>query len=149
MTTAAAWADPGALTVTGGPTGPLRLSIDEIRQLPPARIMAETEHGGSTEYDCVTIAAFLSKADFPMGESIRGKKLADYLIAEAHDGYRAVFSLPEIDPQFTDRTVYLCHTRSGRPLPADEGPFRLIIPKEQRHARWMRQVELLSVRTAP
>jgi hypothetical protein len=82
-----------------------------------------------------------------MGTAIRGKRLADYLLVTARDGYRAVFALPELDPEFTDRTVFLCFARDGSAIPADEGPFRLVGPQEKRHARWVRQVIGFTLKT--
>ena len=36
-----------------------------------------------------------------------------YLIAEAHDGYKSVFSWAEVDPTFTDRKVYVVTSGTG------------------------------------
>jgi len=33
--------------------------------------------------------------------------LANYLLAEAADGYRAAFAFPEFDPAFNDRVIIL------------------------------------------
>jgi hypothetical protein len=37
--------------------------------------------------------------------SLRGKKLADYLLVETADGYRVVFALPEFDASFKQTHV--------------------------------------------
>jgi len=44
------------------------------------------------------------------------------VIVEATDGYRAVFSLAELDPELTDRIILLADTKDGQPLPPHEGP---------------------------
>jgi hypothetical protein len=49
---------------------------------------------------------------------------------EVTDGYRAVFSLAELDPELTDRIVLLADTKDGQPLPPREGPLRIIVPGE-------------------
>ncbi|MFO0893059.1 MAG: molybdopterin-dependent oxidoreductase, partial [Isosphaeraceae bacterium] len=61
------------------------------------------------------------------------------------DGYRAVFALPELDPDFTDRPVLLADRRDGRPLPGKDGPLQVIVPSDKRHSRWVRQVVALRV----
>ena len=49
-----------------------------------------------------------------LGEATRGAVLANYLIAEAADGYRVVFALPEVDPAFTD-FIFLLADRRNQP----------------------------------
>ena len=68
------------------------------------------------------------------------------VLVEATDGYRALFSLAEIDPELTDRVILLADAKHGQPLPPREGPFRIIVPGEKRPARWVRQVKALTVR---
>ena len=80
------------------------------------------------------------------GEAIRGKALANYVLAEAADGYCVVFALPEMDPAFTDLTFLLADRRDGQPLGEVDGKLRIVVPHEKRHARWVRQVVALSIR---
>lgn len=68
------------------------------------------------------------------------------VLVEAADGYGAVFSLAELDPELTDRVVLLADTKDGQPLPARDGPFRIIVPGEKRPARWVCQVKAVTVR---
>ena len=49
---------------------------------------------------------------------------------------------------FTDRVVLLADRRDNQPLPTAEGPLRLVIPDEKRHARWVRQVVSIHLRRA-
>ena len=74
--------------------------------------------------------------------------MRSYVIVEASDGYHAVFALPEFDPDFTDRVIILADRRDGRALPSPEGPFRVIVEGEKRHARWVREVTNLDVEQA-
>ncbi len=50
---------------------------------------------------------------------------------QALDGYQAVFALPEIDPEFTDRVILLATAKDGSPMPDAEGPFRIVRPGEK------------------
>jgi hypothetical protein len=83
------------------------------------------------------------------GERMRGKALANYLVVEASDGYRAVFALPELDPGFTDRIILLADQKDKKPLDEKHGPLQVIVPGEKKHARWVRQVIALKVKLAP
>ena len=63
------------------------------------------------------------------------------VLVEATDGYRAVFSLAELDPELTDRVILLADTKDSQPLPPREGPFRIIVPGEKRPALTSRNTE--------
>ena len=48
-----------------------------------------------------------------------------------------------------NRKVLLVDRCGGQPLGDDDGPLRLIAPEESRPARWVRQVQSITVVTAP
>ena len=106
-------------------------------------------HRVSGRYSGVSLSDLLTLVGAPRGDSLRGKALTTYVVVQAADGYRVVFSLAEFDPGFTDRIAILVDSRNGAPLPADEGPYRLIVPDEKRPARWARQVVRIELRSAP
>ena len=135
-----------ALAIAGVQATEQTLTLDALRQLPVRRVRVQLENGTPAEYEGVAIADILGKAGLVMGTAIRGKRLAEYLLVTSRDGYRVAFSLPELDPLFNEREVLLCFTRNGATLGADEGPFRLVIPSEKRHARWARQVERMTLK---
>ena len=85
------------------------------------------------------------KPEYEFGTSVKGKRLASYLLVEAADGYRVVIALPELDPAFTDKQVVLAFLKDGKPLDEKEGPYRIVIPDEKRMARWVRQVTTLKI----
>lgn len=93
----------------------------------------------------VPLRVVLEKAGVSFGESLRGKRLAFCLLAEAADGYRVVFTLPELDSAFTDKQIVLTFLKNGKPLDEKEGPYRIVIPDEKRKARWVRQVTTLKI----
>ena len=69
----------------------------------------------------------------------------------AHDGYRVLFALPELDPDFTDNSqqIILADTADGKPLGDKQGPVRIVVPQEKKGARWIRMVESIEVVTLP
>jgi hypothetical protein len=91
----------------------------------------------------------LQKAGAPQGDQIRGQWLASYVLVEAADNYRVVFSLAELDAGFLDSDVLVADTLDGAPLSADEGPFKLVAPHEKRPARWVRMVKSITVVKLP
>ena len=78
-------------------------------------------------------------------DSLRGPALATRLVVEASDGYRVVLTLADLDPSLGGRRVLLADRVDGKPLPADEAPWRLIIVGDQRPARSTRQVVRIRV----
>jgi hypothetical protein len=133
------------LRVEGEVPTPLRLTSLQMAQLPRQTVQAKGHDGKDSRYDGVALYEILKKAGLPQGKELRGKAVALYLVAEATDGYRAVFALPELDPDFTDRVILLADHRDGQPLSAKEGPLQIVVPGEKRHSRWVRQVVVLQI----
>jgi len=79
------------------------------------------------------------------GPALRGANLAKYVLVQAADGYRAVFALPELDPEFARTVVLLAYEANGKPLAAGEGPYRVVVPADRKHARWVREVTAVKV----
>jgi hypothetical protein len=120
-----------------------------LAQLPRAMVQVHNHAGTVATYAGVLLRDVVALAGVPLGDQLRGDRLALYIVVEAADGYRVVFALPELDAAFTDRVVLLADRRDEQPLSAAEGPLRLSIPEEKRHARWVRQVVALTLRRAP
>ncbi len=126
----------------------IAISAATLQSLPHQEIAATDEHGVTAHYRGVAIRDVLTKGGVPAGTAIRGKVMTRYVVVEASDGYRALFSLFELDPADIDRTVLIADTRDGVPLPAHDGPLQLIVPGDKRDARWVRQVTALDVEDA-
>jgi hypothetical protein len=135
--------------VEGESAPPLTLQDADFAHLPRTSVQVHDHAGTSVTYAGVLLRDIMALAGVPLGDQLRGDRLALYLVVEAADGYRVVFALPELDAAFTDRIVLVADRRDDQPLSATEGPLRLIIPDDKRHARWMRQVVALAMRRAP
>jgi hypothetical protein len=109
-------------------------------------VRAKRHDGVESTYEGVALADILAAAGVPHGNDLRGKAMALYVVAEAADGYKAVYALPELDPSFTDRLILVADCRDGHALPARDGPLQIIVPGEKKHARWVRM--LLQLRVA-
>ena len=75
--------------------------------------------------------------------------LSRYVVADARNGGRVLFSLAELDPETGGREVFVVDRCDGKPLPAEDGPLRLLVPGDARPARALRQLEALTVVVAP
>ena len=76
---------------------------------------------------------------------MKGPQLTQALLVEAADGYKVVFALAELDPDFATREILLADKRDGKPLDDKQGPFRIVAPGYQRPARWIRQVTTFKI----
>ncbi len=140
---------PGiSLGVTGEVERPLKLTAGDLNKLPRRSVRAKDHGGKESEFEGAPLDEVLKLAGVKFGEGLRGKNLELYLVVEASDGYRAVFALPELDPAYTEKIVLLVDKRDGKPLTGQEGPLRIVVPDEKRHARWVRQVINLVVKRA-
>jgi DMSO/TMAO reductase YedYZ molybdopterin-dependent catalytic subunit len=136
---------PVALTVGGEVAKPLRLTAEDLAKLPRQTVRARDSQNVESAFEGVPLVEILKAAGVKFGPDLRGNDLALYLVVEASDGYRAVFSLPEIDPAYADRLIIVADRRDGQPLAPREGPLRVIVPGEKRFSRWIRQVVALKV----
>jgi len=134
-----------ALRVTGDVPKHLDLSAVDLAAFQQQTIHVTDEKGTPAEYGGVPVAEILEKAGAPLGNSIKGPNMAMGLVARAPDGYQVLFSLAEFDPAFSDRVIMLADRRDGKPLDNREGPLRIIVPGDKRHARWIRGVDTLEV----
>jgi len=128
---------------------PQQWTLDDLATLPRRQVRARDRDGTEATFTGVALVDLLRLAGVPLGAELRGSNMTLYLLVEAADGYRVVFALPELDPAFTERVVLLADHRDGQPLAAAEGPLRLVVPDEKRHARWIRQVLSGTIRRAP
>jgi hypothetical protein len=120
------------------------LARADIEALPHIKATTGASAGSAT-FEGVPLMAVLEKAGVGFGETLKGKRMVSCLLVEAADGYRVVIALPEIDPAFNDKQVFLAFLKDGKPLDNKEGPYRIVIPDEKRMARWVRQVTKLKI----
>jgi DMSO/TMAO reductase YedYZ molybdopterin-dependent catalytic subunit len=138
------------LRIAGDVSTPLVLTVADLKKMPRKTLSVMNPHDKKNEtYEGVLLEEILRKAGVPQGEHLRGASLAIYVIAEASDGYRVVFSLAELDSGILDSEVIVADTMDGAPLAAPLGPFRLVAPHEKRPARWVRMLTSITVHAVP
>lgn len=136
---------PSTAPADGRDARTIPLDAAALAALPREAVSADA-HG--THYACegVPLVALLRQAGaMPEGELRGGAQLARHVEAGARDGYRVAFSFGELDPATGGRRVFVVDRCDGKPLDADTGPLRLIVPDDARPARWVRQLESITV----
>ncbi len=116
-----------------------------LLSLPRLSAQALQVDDAPAQFQGVTLASLLSLAGVQLGDKLRGPRMAEALLVEATDGYKAVFALAEVDPAFAVREIILADKRDGKLLDEKEGPLRIVAPGDKRAARWVRQVNLLRI----
>jgi DMSO/TMAO reductase YedYZ molybdopterin-dependent catalytic subunit len=149
--TTAAWPQAGAandatlLSVKGEVKQELHLSAADLKALPRVKVTAKDHDGVAREHEGVALQTLLAKAGVPQGGELRGKNMTLVVAAKASDGYRAAFSLAELDADFAGIQVLVADLEDGKPLDAQHGPLRLVVPGDKRQGRWVRLLKTISV----
>jgi hypothetical protein len=137
------------------PAGPLIIAFQAksaewtpatLAALPHKTVTVHNEHTKADEtYSGVPLIDLLTRLGVP--EKPDGKDLGLYLVAEGSDGYKAVYSVAEDNPDVHDATVIVADAEGGKPITAD-GPLKLVATRETRPARWVRNLVAVRVLTA-
>jgi DMSO/TMAO reductase YedYZ molybdopterin-dependent catalytic subunit len=134
-----------ALLVKGAVKQELRLALNDLKSMPRTKVTAKGHDGSTHEYEGVTLASLLTKAGAPQAGDLRGKSMSLCVVAEGSDGYRAAFSLAELDLDFANESALVADTADGKDLGPDQGPLRMIVPGDKRQGRWVRLLKSLSI----
>ena len=113
--------------MAGDVTTPLALSIADLKKMPRKTVTVMNPHEKKMEtYEGVLLEDLLQRAGAMHGEQLRGLALSMYVVAEATDGYRVVFSLAELDSGFSESDVLVADTMDDAPLDSTIGPLRFM-----------------------
>lgn len=124
--------------------GTARLEAAQLAALPRDTASFAFHGGQRHRFSGPRLLAVLRAAGVPV-DSLRGRGLVQYVVAEARDGYRTLFSIGELLADLGNTPVIVADTMDGAALPAEDGPFRLIVPADRRPARSARQVTRIHV----
>jgi DMSO/TMAO reductase YedYZ molybdopterin-dependent catalytic subunit len=136
---------PTTIAIKGDIDKPLTLKAEDLAAMPREKVTIPDQDGTQVEYEGVLLREILKKAGAPLGNQLRGKNLAAYVLAKASDGYQVVFAMGEIDAAFGNEKVLIVDKRDGKPLFGYQGPFRLVCPDDKAGARSVRMLESLQI----
>jgi len=145
LATAAGAAD---LTVVGLGGKTITLTAAQLAALPRGEAILH-EGAKAVPYQGPTLTSVLREAGTPVGPRAHGAPMHAYVAVTGADGYVAVLSLAETDPEFRKGPIVLADQVSGKPLDAREGPLRLVIGDDLKSWRAVRNVARIEVRSAP
>jgi DMSO/TMAO reductase YedYZ molybdopterin-dependent catalytic subunit len=141
-------APAAVLEVSGSVASPLKLTAQDLKAMPRTTVTIKAD-GADVKYEGVLVGAILARAGATLGRDMTGANVSTYVVATASDGYRALFSLAELDPEFTGSQIIVADTVDGKPLFDYQGPFRIVAPHDTRGARGVRMLQKLDVVRLP
>jgi hypothetical protein len=117
----------------------------ELKVMPHKTISVFNAHIKKQEsYSGVPLADLLLKVHAPVGDALKGKLFATGVLAEGTDGYKVLYSIAEVDPVMHTGDVIVADTVNGEPL-TTTGAFQLINTEDKRPARWVRNLDSITV----
>jgi DMSO/TMAO reductase YedYZ molybdopterin-dependent catalytic subunit len=139
----------GSLIIVADASKPLTLKPADLTAMPRTTLTVKQPDGRGVTYEGVLVAELLKRAGAPLGKELRGAAVASYVVASATDGYRVVFSLAELDPEFSGSEIMVVDRVNGEPLLPDQGPIRIFAPRDIAGARSIRMLERIEVVRLP
>jgi len=134
------------------PAGPLKIIFGDktaewtpaaLAALPHKTVTVFDEHTNANQrYSGVPLMELLIRLGVP--DKPHGKDLRLYLVAEGADGYKAVYSVAEVNPAAHEATVIVADALDGKALQT-AGPLELIASGDKHPARWVRNLAAVRV----
>lgn len=138
------------VSVKGEVKTPLNFSADDLKGFPAEQIGSFTVtrkvdgQERSSTVRGVKLSALIERAGLAPAGRNDWKHLA--VVASATDGYRVVFSWPELINTEVGPGVLVVFERDGQPLDAGEGRIALVSARDvragPRHVKWLHTLEL-------
>jgi hypothetical protein len=93
----------------------------------------------------VPLLALLQSAHLKVNPKVKNNEMAFVALVRAEDGYTIAFTLGELLPKFGNRQVWVALDRNGRPFTGDDAPVQLIVPEDEKGARWVHGVRSITL----
>jgi hypothetical protein len=151
----AALAGAPSVEVTGALPKTGKLTLQALEAMKPEKA-TWTERGAKVEIEGVSLGKLLVASGFEPGVMGKGippaEKRAGYkkvVLITSRDGFQAVFSCAELAEDMGPTRALLVWKVDGKPLPADQGPFRLMVLTDKEPSRSAWAVERIEVLDLP
>ena len=138
--------------IEGEVNRPARFRGDDLLRFETVDVETETTgaHGSMdvvrARYRGARLFDLLEDAGPRLDPDAREPFLGKVIVARGREGYTAVIAGGEIEPRFMNGQVILATQRDGVPLPADEGPMRLVVPYDRAPGRFVARLNSLHLR---
>ncbi len=140
-----AQADTTSILIVHSTDCSTRITLEQMKGLPIHSANVKNHEGEADIYEGALLYDVLSLACPSIFELDKRIRIRSAVRVTASDGYSALIALAEADTAFRDRPVLLCWQWNGQPLGERHGPYQMIVPDDNRHARDVRGVSKLEV----
>jgi hypothetical protein len=138
----AAWAADLTVVAPGG-------AVKVLGEADLAGLPRETVKLGAKAYEGPVLSYVLRAGGLPVGARLHGEPLRAFVVVEGKDGFKAVYSLAELDRDFHDDVVILADKADGAPLAGKEAPWRLVSGGDRKAWRSVYGVSRIEAKIAP
>src|SRR5262245_41307679 len=127
-------------TVTGQVNTPSTFTVATLSSMPSVTTVTPvTPSGGITSFTGVPLWNILQTVGVTTNPAVKNNLERDFVIATGSDGYQAIISVGEIDPNFGGHAanpIIVAYLANGVPL-VGTGDMRLVTPDDNAHGRWV------------
>jgi DMSO/TMAO reductase YedYZ molybdopterin-dependent catalytic subunit len=139
-----------AFTLDGAVANAARFDEKELQALPSQTLTVTYTSGGvpvTDTYTGVPLWDLLTDAGVPTDPAVKNDILGFYVVATGSDGYRAVFSMGELDPRFGGEPVLVAYDDAlGQLGPGGSDGFaRMVVPGDTAGGRYVSNLVRLEV----
>jgi hypothetical protein len=139
------------LRVTGDVTQTLSLSEGDLEALPTVTMEVTFTAGNGVQHHTEAgplLTSVIGLAGLRVDPDTKNDKLRHWVVATGKDGYQAVVSWGEIDPQYAGVPVIVSTSEDGRALAGPNAPARLVVPSDRLGGRYVFGLVRLDVQGA-
>lgn len=146
--------DGQQLNVSGALDRPATPTVSDLQALSATTQTVTFSSAGASQthtYTGTNLWGLLSGSGIQVDATRKNDVLNKYVLATGADGYKAVFSLGEINPDFGNRAsiVAYAETVSATSVPlVDDGPFRVTSPGDVKGGRYVSNLVRLELRSS-
>jgi DMSO/TMAO reductase YedYZ molybdopterin-dependent catalytic subunit len=135
--------------LTGLVQNPKTFTRDDLAAYPSITLTVSFGAGQGFQtgrYTGVMLWDLLKEAEVTVDPARANDKLRKYVIVTGSDGYDAIYSLGELDPDFGGQIVMIAYAKDGQPLGPGEGMARSIVDSDKRGGRAVGNLARIEVR---
>lgn len=133
-----------SFTVSGAVLRPGTYDLSGLQALP-----AVTRTVGASTYTGVSLFDFLNTTvGLKTNAAVKNDSLSFYVVATGTDGYKAAYSLGELDSGFGNQPDLIAYAQNGAPL-TTSGFARIVVPNDVKAGRYVSNLIAIEVFAAP
>ncbi|RYD77975.1 MAG: molybdopterin-binding protein [Sphingobacteriales bacterium] len=137
-----------SIKISGAVEKPITISAADLNKMPRIDVSRIDKNDKAHQFSGVLLSVLLTNSGANTEKALHGENLTKYVVVEAVDGYKVVFSLAELDQDFSDNKIVLADTMDSAALAVGDGPFKIIVQNDKRPARYIKQVKSIRVVSA-